>query len=203
MAKRDYPNNYYAWYNDDDRLAILERVTSTDSSQTHRETWDTFQSDGDLSGSITASSTSAGSTVEFTSASHGLAASDRIEISGTTTYDGTYSINSLTTNAFQVSASNSTNSETGSWKSLFVDNGIRMTYHSKYEEVSAVTDNLKTGAGLDSGMHHAILYYLKFRLLQDAGDIQQAEYFRTLFERIFKQYPSRKSGVRRLSVPKL
>ena len=29
MAKRDNPNDYYAWYNDDDRLAIVERKTST------------------------------------------------------------------------------------------------------------------------------------------------------------------------------
>ena len=29
MAKRDTPNSYYAWYNDDDRLAIVERKTDT------------------------------------------------------------------------------------------------------------------------------------------------------------------------------
>jgi len=29
MAKRDNPNSYYAWYNDDDRLAIVEWKTST------------------------------------------------------------------------------------------------------------------------------------------------------------------------------
>ena len=29
MATRDNPNNYYAWYNDDDRLAIVERKTSS------------------------------------------------------------------------------------------------------------------------------------------------------------------------------
>jgi len=29
MAKRDNPNDYYAWYNDDDRLAIVERKTTT------------------------------------------------------------------------------------------------------------------------------------------------------------------------------
>ena len=29
MAKRDTPNSYYAWYNDDDRLAIVERQTSS------------------------------------------------------------------------------------------------------------------------------------------------------------------------------
>ena len=29
MANRENPNSYYAWYNDDDRLAIVERKTST------------------------------------------------------------------------------------------------------------------------------------------------------------------------------
>jgi len=29
MALRDNPNSYYAWYNDDDRLAIVERKTSS------------------------------------------------------------------------------------------------------------------------------------------------------------------------------
>ena len=29
MATRDNPNDYFAWYNDDDRLAIVERQTNT------------------------------------------------------------------------------------------------------------------------------------------------------------------------------
>jgi len=29
MAKRGNPNSYYAWYNDDDRLAIVEKQTNT------------------------------------------------------------------------------------------------------------------------------------------------------------------------------
>ena len=31
MAKRTYPNNYFAWYNNDDKIAIVCLVTSTDS----------------------------------------------------------------------------------------------------------------------------------------------------------------------------
>ena len=202
MAKRNYPNDYYAWYNDDDRIAILERVTSTDSSQTHREVWDTFQSSGDLSGTITSSSTS--STIQFNcSASHGLATNDRVTISGTTSYDGNYAITYVDADSFTIAGSNSGSSETGTWTSLFVDNGIRLTYHSKYSPVSAVTDDLKTSSGLDSGMHHALVNYVKCRLFQDMGDIQQAEYYRKLFEEIFKKYPSRKSGIRCLSVPRI
>ena len=33
MALRDKPNNYFAWYNDDDRLAIIVRPINTDDSK--------------------------------------------------------------------------------------------------------------------------------------------------------------------------
>ena len=66
-----------------------------------------------------------------------------------------------------------------------------------------VTDDLQSGLGLDTALHHVLVYYVKFRLLQDMGDIQQAEYYRKLFEDTFKKFPSRKSGVRHLSVPRI
>ena len=43
MAKRDNPNNYYAWYNDDDRLAIVEKQTnSTDAKGIVSGSYDTY-----------------------------------------------------------------------------------------------------------------------------------------------------------------
>ena len=33
MALRDKPNDYFAWYNDDDRLAIVERQINTDDTK--------------------------------------------------------------------------------------------------------------------------------------------------------------------------
>tara|TARA_Y100000310_G_scaffold300154_1_gene335591 strand:+ start:288 stop:683 length:396 start_codon:yes stop_codon:yes gene_type:complete len=33
MAKRDTPNTYFSWYNDDDRLAVVVRQESSDSSK--------------------------------------------------------------------------------------------------------------------------------------------------------------------------
>ena len=33
MALRDKPNNYFSWYNDDDRLAIVVRPIDTDDSK--------------------------------------------------------------------------------------------------------------------------------------------------------------------------
>ena len=31
--KRSFPNDYFAWYNDDNRLAIVNRNTSTDNDE--------------------------------------------------------------------------------------------------------------------------------------------------------------------------
>ena len=208
MAKRNYPNDYFCWYNDDDRLAILERVTSTDSSQTHKEAWDSFQSDGDLSGTITVFADAGSGEVTVTSEAHGLTSSsshnDRVSITSSPDayYDGNYSITRVDADNFKITKAYSAE-DSGTWNSLFVDDGLRLTYHSKYSPVSAITDDLKTSSGLDSGMHHALVNYVKCRLFQDMGDIQQAEYYRKLFDEIFKKYPSRKSGVRYLSVPRI
>ena len=203
MAKRNYPNNYYAWYNDDNRVAILERVTSTDNTETHRQDWDTFQSSGDLSGTISDLDGSGSTATATTSAAHNLENNDRITISGTTTYAGKYTVTVSNTTQFTFTHTGSTSNETGSFVSLFVDDGLRLTYHSKYEPVSAITADLKTSIGLDSGMHHAIVCYVKYRLYEDMGDLQSASYFKKMFDIAVKQYPSRKSGVRALAVPRI
>ena len=131
MAKRDTPNSYFAWYNDDDRLAIVCRQEDTDSSK------------GTVSGE----------------------------------YD-TYLDSTVT-------------------------NGIRMTLHSKYEEVSAVTDDLQDNSGLDSMMHSVLLDYVKSRILEDMGEVQSSQYFRSKYETGVAKKPTRKSGVRVLLVPNL
>tara|TARA_Y100000593_G_scaffold84082_1_gene159058 strand:+ start:459 stop:866 length:408 start_codon:yes stop_codon:yes gene_type:complete len=40
--KRSYPNSYFAWYNDDDRLAIVCKVISSDTSDTTETTIDRY-----------------------------------------------------------------------------------------------------------------------------------------------------------------
>lgn len=213
MANRNFPNDYYAWYNDDSRLGILSKTTTSDTT-TSRELYDTFQGTGDLNGSITASSTGAGSTVVFTSASHGLAVGDRISITGTTTYDGNHAVTAKDTNTFTISATNSTSDEGASdnsvqFTSLFVDNGLRYTYRAKYTAITAQIDDaqlpvdLKTASGLDSGLHPMVLCYVKARLFEDAGDIERASYYRRMFESGVHKYPLRKSGVRALAVPRI
>ena len=83
------------------------------------------------------------------------------------------------------------------------NNIIRIHYHSKYTSVSDIDDNITTGAGVDSGLHPAIVDYVKSRILEDMGDLQNSQYFRQKYEVSIKQYPHRKTGVRNLSVPRL
>tara|TARA_R110002020_G_scaffold179474_2_gene373103 strand:+ start:288 stop:920 length:633 start_codon:yes stop_codon:yes gene_type:complete len=206
--KRTYPNDNFAWYNDDDRLAILCEDNESVSGESVTERYDTFQGTGNLSGNLTASSDSAGAFVDFTSASHGLAVNDRVVISGTTSYDGNHAVTVVgDANTFRIAATNSTSNEGASsgvtFTSLFIDNGLRITYHSKYDTVSAQTHDLKTDAGLDSGLHPMLVCYLKARMFEDSGDLEKANYFRQMYEKGVHQYPLRKSGVRALAVPKL
>ena len=205
MAERTYPNDYFAWFNDDQRLAILSLdTTSTTSGERTTEAYDTFQGTGNLSGTITASSTGSGSTVAFTSASHGLAVNDRVTISGTTSYDGDYAVTaSSDSNTFTISATNSTSTETGSWVSLFIDNGIRITYKSKFETVTAITEDLDDDIGLDTGLQPQLVCYMKSRLYEDLGNFEQANYFRQMYDDLMMKQRSRKSGVRGLAVPNL
>ena len=128
--KRTYPNSYFSWYNDDNRVAILSQDTTATSGERTQEKYDTFQGDD-------------------------------------------------------------------------VTNGLRITYHSKYETIDAVTEDLKTDGGLDSGLHPAVVCYVKSRMFEDAGDIQRAQYFRAMYDKTTKQYPLRKTGVRHLSVPRI
>ena len=128
--KRTYPNDYFAWYNDDNRIAVVCEDTSSTSGERTKEKYDSYQ-DAD------------------------------------------------------------------------VTSGIRITYSSKYETISSQSHDLKTTGGLDSGLHPAIVCYIKSRMFEDAGDLQRAQYFRTMYDKMERQYPSRKSGVRTLSVPRL
>ena len=128
--KRTYPNTYFAWYNDDDRLAIITQDTTSTSGERTKEKYDTYQGDD-------------------------------------------------------------------------VTNGIRITFHSKYEEVTAVSNDLKTHAGLDSSLHNAALCYIKSRLFEDIGDLQKAQYFMAMYTQKIKKHKGRRSGVRFLSVPRL
>tara|TARA_Y100000004_G_scaffold163411_1_gene192779 strand:- start:652 stop:1059 length:408 start_codon:yes stop_codon:yes gene_type:complete len=132
-TKRNFPNDYFAWYNDDDRLAIVSKVLTNDVSDSTETTLDKYD-----------------------------------------TYTGSS-----------------------------VTNGIRIHFHAKYGQVSQITDDLRADSGVDTSLHPAIIDYVKSRLLEDAGDLQRAAYYKAKYERTIKQYPHRKSGIRTLSVPRL
>ena len=210
--KRTYPNSYFAWYNDDQRLAILTQDTTATSGERTSEKYDSFQGDGNLSGTITDADCS-GTTITFTSSAHGLATGDRVSISGTTNFnDAALASQSVTVTGFSTTTFGMTLSAgsggtesglTATVTSLFIDNGLRITYTAKYGTIDAQTEDLKTEAGLDSGLHPAVVCYMKARMFEDGGDIEKAQYFKTMYDKMVKQYPLRKSGVRSLSVPRL
>ena len=209
MAERNYPNDYFAWFNDDQRLAILSLdITSTTSGERTTERFDTFQGSGNLSGTITDADCS-GTTITITSASHGLATNDRISVSGTTSFNddnlASQAVTVTDANIFTMtrSTSGSTTNETGSWTSLFIDDGLRMTYKSKYETVTAITEDLDTDIGLDTSLHPSLVCYMKARLYEDQGNFEQSNYFRQMYEGTMMKQRSRKSGVRGLAVPNL
>ena len=209
MAERNYPNDYFAWYNDDQRLAIISiDTTSTDTSERTTERFDTFQGDGNLSGTISAfadyNSTVPGTTKATCSADHDLATGDRITISSSpdSYYDGNYSITKVDGDEFYFTKAYSAEDD-GTFTSLFIDNGLRITYKAKYSDVDAVTDNLSSDIGLDTSLHPALVCYVKARLFEDQGNVQNAQYFRQMYNDQMMKQRSRKSGVRSLSVPNM
>jgi len=87
--------------------------------------------------------------------------------------------------------------------SLFINDGLRITYKSKYETVTSITENLDTDIGLDTSLHPSLVCYAKSRLYEDQGNMEQANYFRQMYENQIMKQRSRKSGVRSLSVPNM
>ena len=213
MAERNYPNDYFAWFNDDQRLAILSLdTTSTDSSERTSEKYDTFQGTGNLSSTVTGVTRSSTTATYTTSAAHSLAVNDRVTISGTTAYNDAQlasqsvaTVPSTTTFTMTLSAgSGSTESGlSASMVSLFIDNGLRITYKAKYSTVTVSTQDLDTDIGLDTSLHPQLVCYMKSRLYEDQGNMEQANYFRQMYEQQMMKQRSRKSGVRALSVPNM
>ena len=208
--KRTFPNNYFSWYNDDTRLAILALDTEVSSGERTKEAYDTWQGTGNLSGTISTfadySGTVSGTTKATCSASHSLETGDRVTLASSPDayYDGNYSITKVDADEFYFTKAYSAE-DSGTFTSLFINDGLRITYHSKYEDVttSNLTSELNSTHGVDTGMQNALLCYVKARLYEDQGDMQKAQYFRAMYNKQVKQYPSRKSGVRQLAVPRL
>ena len=152
MSKRTFPNTNFAWFNDDDRLAIVC---------------------DDLGGSYCSLS----------------AYNNKADCEAN---GGTWNV-----------AGNTVKEKYDTYQGGDVTNGIRLTFHSKYEETTATTDDLKTTCGLDSTLHNALVCYVKTRIYEDNGSFQEAQYFKQMYDNKVKTHRSRKSGIRSLAVPKL
>ena len=99
-----------------------------------------------------------------------------------------------------------TSGEYDSYLDSNVTKGLRIHCHCKFEELttsSAKTTDISTLSGLDSGFHTFLLDYIKSRLYEEMGNIQLAQYHYSKFELGIRRYPSRKSGVRILTVPRI
>ena len=90
-----------------------------------------------------------------------------------------------------------------------VTKGLRVIYHAKYPEVDALTDDL-SGFGsatnssyVDTGLHSAILDYVKSRIEEDNGAFDRAGFFMAKYKDKIHKYPHRKTGQRTLSVPRI
>jgi len=114
--------------------------------------------------------------------------------------DGNYSITVINSSTFYITATYSAE-DSGSWASLFIDNGLRITYKAKYSTVDAVADDLSSDIGLDTSLHPQLVCYVKSRLYEDQGNFEQASYFRNMYETQMMKQRSRKSGIRNLTVP--
>ena len=212
MAKRNYPNDYFACYNDDKRLALVALDTTSTTGEWTKEKYDTFQGDGNLSGPIGAFADYSGTvsgTTRIHDVAHGLESGDRVSITSSpdsyydtasSNSDGNYEITKIDADYFYISATYSAE-DSGTWTSLFVDKGLRLTYHAFYDTPSSVDNDLESDLGLGSGLQNCLVCYMKARLYEDQGDLEKAMYFRRMYEKMVNQYPSRKSAIRALSVP--
>ena len=137
VNKRTYPNNYFAWYNDDNRIALITEDTTSTSGERTTEKYDTFQGSGD-SGTISAfANYAAGShdaDVKATSSNHGLLTGDSITIADadTSAHNGTHTITRIDDNNFYFEATFGADS-TASWSSDNVINGLRITNIQVFE----------------------------------------------------------------------
>ena len=209
--KRTYPNSNFAWYNDEDRLAIVCEDTTATSGERTKEKYDSFQGAGNLSGTITTFANNGDGTVRVTDTAHGLITGDRITISSSpdsyyntasSNSDGNYSITLVSDDTFDITVTYEAE-DSGTWTSLFIDNGLRITFHAKYEEATLTTNNLQSDLGLDSALHNAVLCYVKSRLYEDDEDLEYSQYFRQMYEQKIKKFRGRRSAVRHLAVTRL
>jgi len=83
-------------------------------------------------GDITAFASAAGSTVTVTSAAHGLLANMVVGIDGTTSYNGDFTINSVTTDTFNITDTFVADDATGTWASGSLSGASYQYFEDEY-----------------------------------------------------------------------
>ena len=102
---------------------------------------------------------------------------------------------------FAVLYKNQSTGKYESWSGVNVSDGIRVKYTSKYEAAQYYDSNFKTDNNVDSGLHIAILEYVKHRLEEDKGDVQKSAYFLQKYRQKVSTYSHSKKGARGILLP--
>lgn len=139
---------------------------------------------GTKSGSITAFADAGGGFTTVTSAAHTINNGDTVTISGTSSYNGTFAVSSVTANTFDIPVTFVADDATGTWIGDFflevvatnfdADADVEFeVYRDKMWFVNGVTDNgnvlhfldtaevltgLTTSSGLEQGINHIVLH---------------------------------------------
>ena len=66
--------------------------------------------------------------------------------------------------------------------------GLRVRFKSNYIPVVAETNDLESHSKLKEGLHKAILCYVRHRLFEEAGNLEQSGYFLKKFEKLCREY---------------
>ena len=106
-------------------------------------------------------------------------------------------------NSIAILYKNETTGKYTSWDDETVDEGIRVTYTAKYDAVDYYDNNLADDNMVDSGLHEALLNFVKARLEEDMGNADKSAYFMQKYRNKIRTYPHRKKGQRGIKVEKL
>ena len=87
------------------------------------------------------------------------------------------------------------------WSESEVGHGIRVHFTFKYEAAKYYENNFRDDNGVDSGLHIAILEFVKHRLEEDLGNIQKSVYFLQKYKQKISTYPHRRKGARGVKLP--
>ena len=66
--------------------------------------------------------------------------------------------------------------------------GLRVRFKSNYVPVYRENDDLESHSKVKKGLHKAIVDYVRHRLLEEAGNLEQSGYFLHKFEKLCKEY---------------